>query len=360
MENKKYTCNLCNKGYKTPQSLWNHKKKIHENNINNDQKMTKNKHINDPKMTQNIEIDDLATNLNNDIKLTENTECMYCHKKFSAYTHMRRHLKICKEKETYDLKKLMDKLIQDNKNKDEKIKEMNQSFEKFKKEMINSMNKKYKMHYKTFQKMINSNNFSNNNITINNNIKYIAMGREDLHNVFSKQEKLNILKQHGSPIENIVRYTHMNEKYPQFQNIIITNIRSNQAYAYNDQLNKFILCDKNELLEEMMVYRYDDLIEFYNQYHHLLLPKLRDTLNKSFLLKDDTSFCKNKCKEFNVIIYNECNKDNIKYKLNDDKQDDLSLDDTIIDDTIIDDTIDLSLDDLSLNDESDDDNILED
>jgi len=67
----------------------------------------------------------------------------------------------------------------------------------------------------------------------------------------------------------------------------------------------------------MMIYRYDDLIEFYNQYYNLLSPKLRDSLNKSFLLKDDKSFCKNECKEFNVIIYNECNKDNIKYKLDD-------------------------------------------
>jgi hypothetical protein len=54
-------------------------------------------------------------------------------------------------------------------------------------------------------------------------------------------------------IENIVRYTHLNDKFPQFQNIIITNIRSNQAYAYNDQLNKFILCDKNDLLEDMII-----------------------------------------------------------------------------------------------------------
>ncbi len=41
---------------------------------------------------------------------------------------------------------------------------------------------------------------------------------------------------------------------------------------------------------------------------------MKHLLNRSFLLKDDKTFCKNKSGEFNVIIYNECNKDNIKYK----------------------------------------------
>ncbi len=87
--------------------------------------------------------------------------------------------------------------------------------------MIEMMNKKYKMHPKTFQKMVNSNNFSNNNITINNNIKIIEVGNENLHNVFTKQEKLMLLQKIGSPIENILRYTHLNDKYPQLEPTVL-------------------------------------------------------------------------------------------------------------------------------------------
>jgi hypothetical protein len=300
--------------------MWHHKNKYHINIKNNDHKMTIVEHIDDQKMTTNDQIIP-------EIKITENTECIYCHKKLSAYTHLRRHMKTCKSKddiikENEILKKDVDEIKQDNK-------ELKKTLDELKKQMLDMMNKKYKMHPKTFQKMVNTNSnnlLNNNNITINNNIRYIEIGREDLHTVFTKQEKLMILKKLGSPIENIVRYTHLNDKFPQFQNIIITNIRSNQAYAYNDQLNKFILCDKNDLLEDMIIYRYDDLIGFYEQYNHLLLPKLKDKLQKSFLLKDDSTFCKNKYKEFNVIIYNECSKDNIKYKLNDE-----SLDNNILD-----------------------------
>jgi len=307
MESNKYTCNICNKNYKSYKSVWFHKYKYHENSS---KKLNSISSL--PQKSSNI------TQITSDIIEEEPLKCKYCNKNYSRADNLKRHINTCKAKEN---------IIKENEELKYKVEEIKASFEKFKKDMINMMNQKYKMHPKTFQKMVNSNNYSNNNITINNNnIKYIEIGREDLHNVFTKEEKIMLLKQLGSPIENIVRYTHLNDKYPQFQNIIITNIRSKQAYAYNEQLNKFILCDKNDLLDEMMIYRYDDLIEFYKQYSHQLTPKLRETLEKSFKLKDDTSYLSTKCKEFNVILYNECDKDNIKYKLNDD-----SLNDNILD-----------------------------
>ncbi len=322
MSYKKYTCNICNKLYKSPQSLWNHKNIYHvkskpeskpEMNII---KLKVDNSKPESKSVDNLEIETSETNIESSNKY----KCKFCSNKYKFKQSKWKHEQKCNNKTNIeDLKKKLEE-------KDKKIEQIELSFEKFKKQMLDMMNKQYKMHPKTFQKMVNSNNIlNNNNITINHN-KYIEIGREDLHNVFTKEEKIMLLKQIGSPIENIVRYTHLNDKYPQFQNIIITNIRSNQAYAYNDQLNKFILCDKNELLEEMMIYRYDDLIGFYDQYNHLLSPKLKDTLHKSFLLKDDSTLCKSKYKEFNVIIYNECNKDNIKYKL-----DDNSLDNNILD-----------------------------
>ncbi len=301
MENKKYTCNICNKLYKSYKSMWHHKNKYHNDltqknsssyikNSNNTQKNS----CQPQNSSESILVDAIINNKN---------ICDYCKKEYSRLDNLKRHLKTCKSK---------DNIIKQNEKLQKELDEMKDSFEKFKKQMIDMMNQKYKMHPKTFQKMVNSNNYSNNNITINN-IKYVEYGKEDLYNVFSKNEKIMLLKKLGSPIENIIKYTHLNDKYPQFQNIIITNIRSNQAYAYNDELNKFILCDKNELLEELIEYRYDDLIAFFEQYKDLLSPKLKDTLERSFLLKNDTKFLQNKYKEFNVIIYNECNKDNIKY-----------------------------------------------
>jgi hypothetical protein len=318
MENKNYTCNICNKLYKTYKSMWFHKYKHHKKeNIltqNNSNPPHDNSNIPQNNSTipqNNSTIPQISPLLNDIIIEDDNKTCKYCHKIYSRSDNLIRHMKKCKSKE--DILREKEDIIKENEELKKNMKEMKESFEKFKKQMIDTMNQKYKMHPKTFQKMVNSNNInSNNNITINN-IKYIEYGSEDLYNVFSKNEKLMLLKSSGSPIENIIKYTHLNEKYPQFQNIIITNVRSNQAYAYNEELNKFILCDKNELLEELIDFRYDDLIGFFDQYKELLSPKLKDTLERSFLLKNDKKFCKNKSKEFNVIIYNNCNKDNIKY-----------------------------------------------
>jgi hypothetical protein len=314
METKKYTCDLCNKDYKSYKSMWHHKNKYHKNDIILPQKNSILSKDNSS-LPQKNSNPDIISIQEKDTIIDEALICEYCKKIYSRLDNLNRHFTSCKMKKN---------IIKENEDLKKEVDEIKESFEKFKKQMLDIMNQKCKMHPKTFQKMINSNNNNNNNnITINNNnIKIIEFGREDLFNVFTKQEKIMLLKQLGSPIENIVRYTHLNDKFPQFQNIIITNIRSNQAYAYNEQLNKFILCDKNNLLEEMMIYRYDDLIGFFEQYSHLLSQKLKDTLQKSFLLKDDTTFCKNKYKEFNVIIYNECNKDNIKYKINENSSDD--------------------------------------
>ena len=243
MENKKYTCDICNKLYKSYKSLWFHKYKHHKNSKPESKSEID---ISKPESKPKMDIGKPEVSQNKLI-IDNKYKCKFCSKEYKFKQSKWNHEQKCNKKNyVEDLKKELEE-------KDKEIEEIKQSFEKFKKQMLDMMNQKYKMHHKTFQKMINSNNInSNNNITINN-IKYVEFGKEELHNVFSKEEKLMLLNKKGSTIEHIVRYTHLNDKFPQFQNIIITNIRSNQAYAYNDKINKFILCDKNDLLEEMII-----------------------------------------------------------------------------------------------------------
>ncbi len=301
--------------------MWHHKNKYHDNIIKNDQKMTTNDVVNDHLMTT----DDHFINNKIDIeetKLTENTICMYCNKKLSAYTHLRRHIKKCKKKE--DIEKENEELKQMTENQEKEMNEMRKSLDELKKLMLDMMNKKCKMHPKTFQKMVNSHNSNNSNntnntinMTINNNIQYVELGDEELHKVFTEKEKMKILCGLDSPMNKIIRHAHLNNNYPQFQNIIITNAKGNQAYTYNKELKKFVLNDKVELLEDLITYRFDDLVEFYKECKDKLDPDKRRSLEKLFLLKNDDEYYTTKSKEFNVIIYNECNKDNIKYKQDD-------------------------------------------
>lgn len=328
MDIKKHICNICNKEYKSPQSLWNHKKNIHENKKKYDQNMTNNMTIHDQNMTKNdhnptINDQNMTIINNNETvgNIIDNTICVYCNKKYSAYTHMRRHLKTCKLKNNIETKY---------ENIKKEHEEMKKSYEEMKKLMLDTMNRKYKMHPKTLQKMINNintntntNTNSNNtiNMTINNNIKYVELGDEELHKVFSKKEKMSILSGLGSPMDKIIKHTHLNDDYPQFQTIIITNVKSNLAYIYNKDLKKYILHDKAEILENLIEYRFDDLQCFYDEYKDKLSSDKIKNLEKFFLLKSNDKYYADKSKDYNVIIYNECNKDNIKYKSIDDNND---------------------------------------
>ncbi len=79
-------------------------------------------------------------------------------------------------------------------------------------------------------------------------------------------------------------------------------------------LKKFILVDKIELLDNLIEYRFDDLSAFYDEHKNKLEPKLRINLEKMFELKDDDEYGKRKRDEFNILFYNESNKDLLKIK----------------------------------------------
>jgi hypothetical protein len=313
MSVKKYTCNICNKDYKSSQSLWNHKNKLHSDihlkstecipDIDKSSTIHQhNKNVSNKNLTERPKI-----------KKTENTLCDYCNNIFSCYSSLHRHLKICKAKTN---------IIKENEKLKKEMEEIKNSFEKFKKQMLDMMNKKYKMHPKTVQKMINNTN-SNNNIIINNNnnnIRYIELGGEELHTVFSVEEVMNILYKGRGALDEIIVYTHLNDKYPQFQNIIIPNVRSKHAYMYSEQLDKYILCDKNVILTNLIDYRMTDLKCFYEEHGHKLNSKFRGHLETLFTFHHDKEYNQRKFLELNMTFYNQCNKDNIKYKTVEDKE----------------------------------------
>ncbi len=305
---KKHTCNICNKDYKTSQSLWNHKNKIHKNIP----EISSHKMYIIPEISSNNTLD-IPIASQNTLKKTEQRVCNYCNKELSSYKNLHRHLQICKMKEI--IIKENEELKRMNDIKDAEMKEMKKSLDELKKIMLEIMNKNCKMHPKTLQKMINNTNSNNTiNMTINNNIQYVELGDEELSKVFSKKEKMNILKLGGGALDKIITHTHLNDNYPQFQTIIITNVKSNLAYTFNKALKKYIVMDKTEILESLIGYRFDDLQAFYDECKDKMEPEQRENLERFFLLKHDNKYYADKSKEFNVIIYNECNKDNIKYK----------------------------------------------
>jgi hypothetical protein len=149
------------------------------------------------------------------------------------------------------------------------------------------LNKNCKVHPKTLQKInrqLNLNGDHNtinetiNNGTVNNTYNIIALGHENLTNVFSRKEKMAILKYRYCSLPHMVEYTHFNDKYPQFKNILITNTQNTLAYKFDNKKKQFITVDKNDLLEDIIDERMCDLSSFYDELENDLDEKTKEII----------------------------------------------------------------------------------
>ena len=259
-----FNCNICNKKYSSYHSLWLHNKKYHVDN----KKFTYNNNIN-------------------------GVICEYCNRNFSNKYSIKKHIKTCKKNNdqlaeqntTQQIDQIPDQLsnntniqlqiqlieAEQNKIKEEKekIEAENRNLElklKFEKLLI----AKCKMHPKTFKslnnKLINNsmNNNTINNNTITNNFKIYTIGKENLIDILTLNEKADIMRSRFSCLERIVEIAHCS-KYDQFKNIIITNLKDNHAYKYDDAKGYFVCIKKNEVISDLVCERLGDIQEIYEE-----------------------------------------------------------------------------------------------
>ena len=285
-------CNICSKTYTSYKSLWNHNKKYHNNN---EPKINQNQPIHEPNINQNQPLDGYDKIF----------ICKYCKKEYKFIQSRSRHELKCNNNENNILIKQNDLLKTE-------LTNMNNTIENLKKQMIQLLNKKCKMHPKTFQKINNNLNNStniNSNNTVNNIVNIVPLGLEDLDNILSTKEQINILNKHSQSLEYMIKYIHFNEKYPQFKNIMITNQQNNIAYRYDNIENKFIATDKNDLVDDLISCRTGDLEEFLdnniNQLENKTVTKIKEFINK---ITYDDKYDEFKKKQIKLLIYNNRDK----------------------------------------------------
>ncbi len=272
---KVYKCDICNKNYKSYQSLWKHKKLLHNQKVIND---------NHPD-NHNIIISDYPAE-------TNKYKCKYCDKDFKYNQNKWRHEKKCEN--TY--KQNINELKEENKI-------LKKDMDELKKMMNELLNKNCKMHYKTLQKINNSGNM--NNGTINNTINIMALGQENIDEVLSKTDKIAILNKKENALPYMIEMVHFNDKYPQFKNIAITNNRTKQAYLY-DTINKvFKMVDKEELIEELIDYRVCDIEDYYMQYKDELELPVKYKIEELIEHRGEDDITKDKIK---LLLFNNRHK----------------------------------------------------
>jgi hypothetical protein len=149
-------------------------------------------------------------------------ECSYCNKIFSLKHNLTAHFKICKEKSITDevtqsqieeLTKMFERKFEEQQKKFEEQLKKIQDQQSHSTETNNNINVTE-----------NSHNTTNNNIT--NNINIYSMGKEDL-SLISKEDIIKICTSGTYYPIVAAQILHCNEKYPEFQNCLIPNLRSN-------------------------------------------------------------------------------------------------------------------------------------
>ena len=237
----KNSCEICNKTYASIFSLSKHKRMIHPEKQDHNRE-------------KNAE-DELY-------------HCRYCkNKTYSNYKSRWKHEKKCKP--TPENK---DNIIEKIKEENEKIKKERDSY---KDKIIKLQDKLIKTHrltdksFKAINKILmersyymnqSQNNNSLNTINSNNTLQICNIGTEDVLNVLTEQQKKQILNARFKSLDKLVEMTHCGE-YNQFKNIIITNLKDEFAYKYDDSKGFFVTVKKNDIIANIIDYRIYNLSE---------------------------------------------------------------------------------------------------
>jgi hypothetical protein len=195
--------------------------------------------------------------------------CKYCNKSYSRKDALNRHIfKFCKKiniinnidddkiKEIHnditEIKQKMTKLEEEN----IKLKEENLNFKLEQKKSIVSKRK-----CKT-----NINNQTNIQNQTNIIINTVNFGHEDL-NKLTESEILGSLKSLTRSFNNFVKIIHLNDRIPEFSNILINNLRSDYGSIYDD--GKFISKNKYQIITDLITTRVSDIEMYANKYRTL-------------------------------------------------------------------------------------------
>jgi len=331
-----FRCIICNKTYANKSGIWKHNNKYHKDICKSEVSIH---NLQTNKLETFVSQESVSVSLNNIQKNDDNHKYYSCDYCGTSYLHRQskyKHQLKCKNKSVEDKKienenKIINLLVEQIKEQKELINEQKKMFEKqiseMKKQLIETMNKKCKVHPKTLQKinkqLINDNkNISINKGTINNTYNIIGLGHENLTEVFTRKEKMAILKNRFYCLPDLVEYTHFNDKYPQFKNILITNTQNTLAYKYDSKKQQFVAVNKDELLDDIVDERMCDISSFYDELENDLDEKTKEIIEKvKEKIENDPAYRELKKKDIKLIIYNN-RKKVVKDNLIDDLSDD--------------------------------------
>ena len=125
------------------------------------------------------------------------------------------------------------------------------------------------------------------NLTIQNNINIIPLGKENFSSILAKEKQIEVVNSIFNSIKHLCDLTHFNPDTPQYYSFVITNTQNNIAYIYDDKTNSYISITKKELIFDLFHERGSDVRDFIEINEEDIRPSVENRVNK-FIDRIDT------------------------------------------------------------------------
>ena len=240
------------------------------------------------------------------VKVEENKKiikCEFCNKIFSSkytkYEHKKKACKIIKFNNNNEIIKMKNEINELKQFIIQNCKIHPKKLQKINKELVNN-------------NIINNNNtINNNNNTINNNIinnnnilinkTFVNFNNSINYNILLPEEIINILNRACKSLEESIKTIHFNDKFPEYKNILITNLKDNIAYIFNGI--KFVAINKTKVLDELITSHINEIEKNVDEYKNKITSfkynRLIEFINS--LNDDETKFTH---EEYNKVFTN--------------------------------------------------------
>jgi hypothetical protein len=269
-----YFCSICNKSYKNYNSLYKHNKRYHTESSNG-------------------------------------INCLHCGKFLTRKDGLSKHQKTCKEYKNCELeyaKQDLKTMITEKYDTEiaKKLLSKNIDVTKVNNGIIGNNNQ-----HSYNDSIFHSNNQTNSNNQTQNINVIVNLGDENLSELLTAKQQIKILNQRNQSLEYIIKYIHFNKDFPQFQNIMIDDLKSKIAYTFDSNKKDYVAIKKDELIDDLIENRLSDIEEFYTNNVDEIKQTTKDRIRKFVdkvmkeFDKGDSKYIDEKKKDIELLMFNE-------------------------------------------------------
>lgn len=144
----------------------------------------------------------------------------------------------------------------------------------------------------------------NNNNIVNNNVTLVAHGMEDMDRI-DKKDILKAVQNGFRSVVNLTEVLHFNPKYPEYQNIYISNIKDKFAMVYDGKDWNLTMKDKliDRIYEDKKSYIEENLDEFVQS----MSPSRKNALDRWLNTAETDAKIADAKNDIKLLLYNKRN-----------------------------------------------------